>query len=131
LGITSPAKEIAIKKKLVELHFLDYCGYWPADSGWFPNEANPITTVTGELVLGDQSSTMEAYKIYMVDISQFVNAGKNLVEWKKQCDSGREVYNIIFRNCTTAYIEFSNAHALSNIPTTIYKPSELYKYWIE
>jgi hypothetical protein len=131
LCITSPAKEIAIKKKLVELPFLDYCGYWPADSGWFPNEANPITTVTGELVLGDQSSTMEAYKIYMVDISQFVNAGQKLVEWKKQSDSGREVYNIIFRNCTTAYIEFSNAHALSNIPTTIYKPSELYKYWIK
>jgi hypothetical protein len=74
---------------------------------------------------------MEAYKIYMVDISQFVNAGQKLVEWKKQSDSGREVYNIIFRNCTTAYIEFSNAHALSNIPTTIYKPSELYKYWIK
>jgi hypothetical protein len=128
--VSSPAKEIMIRKQIAKLTVFGDCGFWPAKSdAYFPKEANPYQTVPGLLVFGDQDSKIDVGRVYPVDVGQIVKASRRLDLWKKDCDSGLEIFNILFRNCTTCYIEFSNIHAMSNIPTSIYKPSEIYEYW--
>jgi hypothetical protein len=127
--LSSPAKEIAISKKLVKLTVFGDCGFWPANENFFPKEANPVGTVPGQLSFGDQESTIDFSVVYPLNFNQVVNAGQRLDIWRKNSELGLEVYNLIFRNCTTCYIEFSNVHAASNIPTSIYNPLGLYKYW--
>jgi len=105
------------------------CGFWPANENFFPKEANPVGIVPGQLSFGDQESTIDFSVVYPLNFNQVVNAGQRLDIWRKNSELGLEVYNLIFRNCTTCYIEFSNVHAASNIPTSIYNPLGLYKYW--
>ena len=120
--LSSPAKEILVQKKIIDNSVLGQCGFWPKQTRTALLPMGPA-----KLVFGDQGCLLDNSRYYQLEMSQIFESSKDLVHWRDIIDD--DFYNLLNRNCTTTYIDFSNNHALSGIPYSIFSPLGLANYW--
>ena len=120
--LSSPAKEILVQKKIIDNSVLGQCGFWPKQTRTALLPMGPA-----KLVFGDQGCLLDNSRYYQLEMSQIFESSMDLVHWRDIIDD--DFYNLLNRNCTTTYIDFSNNHALSGIPYSIFSPLGLANYW--
>jgi hypothetical protein len=120
--LSSPAKEILVQKKIIDNSVLGQCGFWSKQTKTALLPMGPA-----KLVFGDQGCLLDSSRVYQLGMLQIFQSSKDLVHWRGIIDY--DFYNLFDRNCATTYIDFSNSHALSGIPYSIFSPLGLANYW--